>query len=56
MHGVKLIGYGFDKKQNLNFWICQNSCGTGWRMNGFFNIKEMEINFGEEAYSCYPHY
>ena len=54
-HAVKLIGFGYDKKKKINYWICQNSWGKGWGMQGYFNIKEGEVGIEEEAASCYPY-
>lgn len=33
-HCVTVIGYN----DNPGYWICKNSWGTGWGMQGFFNI------------------
>lgn len=35
-HSVKMIGWGVS--DNQNYWICANSWGTGWGMQGYFNI------------------
>jgi cathepsin B len=35
-HAVKLIGWGVSGSQN--YWICANSWGTGWGIQGFFWI------------------
>ena len=54
-HGVKLIGYGYDKKKKINYWICQNIWGSGWGMEGFFYIKEDEVVIEAEGVSCLPY-
>jgi C1A family cysteine protease len=33
-HCVTIVGYN----DNPGYWICKNSWGTGWGMQGFFNI------------------
>jgi cathepsin B len=35
-HAVKMIGWGVSGTQN--YWICQNSWGTSWGIQGFFWI------------------
>lgn len=36
-HAVKIVGWG--KTQGVDYWICANSWGTSWGMQGFFNIQ-----------------
>jgi len=38
-HAIKIIGWGHDDNSNLDYWIVQNSWGTGWGMNGYFWIQ-----------------
>ena len=35
-HAVKLIGWGTEN--GLDYWLCANSWGTSWGMNGFFKL------------------
>ena len=42
MHMLKLIGWGHDETSGLDYWLCQNSYGTGWAENGF-----LRVGFGE---------
>jgi cathepsin B len=35
-HAIKMVGWGVE--QGLNYWICQNSWGTGWGIQGYFWI------------------
>jgi cathepsin B len=36
-HAVKMLGWG--TLNNVAYWICENSWGTTWGMEGFFLIK-----------------
>lgn len=38
-HAIKIIGWGHDQASGLDYWICQNSWGPDWGLNGFFWIE-----------------
>jgi len=44
-HCVKVIGWGFNTTLNLNYWIGQNSWGTSWGMEGYFEIAAGQYGF-----------
>lgn len=38
-HAVVLVGYGYDKENDLDYWICKNSWNTDWGENGYFRMQ-----------------
>lgn len=47
-HAVKIVGWGED------YWICANSWGTSWGMDGFFNIAFGDCGIDSSVYACKP--
>lgn len=35
-HAVVIVGWGTDTASNSQYWICQNSWGTGWGQGGYW--------------------
>jgi cathepsin B len=51
-HAVKIVGWG--QENGVNYWICANSWGTSWGMDGFFNIEWGQCNIDSATYACRP--
>jgi cathepsin B len=51
-HAVKIIGWG--NSNGVNYWICANSWGESWGMNGFFEIAFGQCGIDAATYACKP--
>ena len=38
-HAVVLVGYGYNKEEDLDYWICKNSWDTDWGEGGYFRMQ-----------------
>lgn len=48
-HGVLLIGYGYDKTYDMDYWIIKNSWSKSWGENGYIRIQR---NINDERGLC----
>jgi len=48
-HGVLIVGYGYDKYYDLQYWIVKNSWGASWGENGYIRILR---NSSDDAGIC----
>jgi hypothetical protein len=53
-HFVNIVGWG--SSGGVDYWICKNSWGTGWGINGYFLIRRgtNESRMEEQAYWLTP--
>jgi len=48
-HAVLIIGYGYDTKLKMKYWVIRNSYGPGWGDKGNFLIRRGMNDFGVES-------
>jgi len=51
-HAVKIVGWGLEN--GLEYWLCANSWGPGWGIDGFFKIAFGECGIDQSVYACSP--
>jgi hypothetical protein len=42
-HVVQMVGYGYDKQVNRNYWIVRNSWSTNWGEDGFIRLDRPDV-------------
>lgn len=47
-HAIKMLGWG-RSAEGVDYWICANSWGAGWGMDGFFYIRRGTDECGIES-------
>jgi cathepsin B len=51
-HAVKILGWGTES--GMDYWLCANSWGTSWGIDGFFKIKQGDCGIDSTVYACTP--
>jgi hypothetical protein len=46
-HAVQMVGYGFDKGYDMNYWVIRNSWSTLWGEDGFIRLWRASAGQGE---------
>jgi len=49
-HGVTLVGYGHDTKQNVDYWLLKNSWNSNWGEKGYFKYARGKGTCGVNTY------
>ncbi|ESO95418.1 hypothetical protein LOTGIDRAFT_116870, partial [Lottia gigantea] len=52
-HLLQIVGYG--EQNGVKYWICRNSWGTDWGINGYIWIKRDENVCGIATNAMYPY-
>jgi len=53
-HGVLLVGYDFDNKTGLDYWLVKNSWGADWGLNGYVKLVRGKNECGLNWAASYP--
>ncbi len=51
-HAIKILGWGVEN--GMNYWLCANSWGPSWGMNGFFKILQGDCGINGQVFACDP--
>eukprot|EP01022_Parablepharisma_sp_SALTPOND_P033752 TRINITY_DN89518_c0_g1_i1.p1 TRINITY_DN89518_c0_g1~~TRINITY_DN89518_c0_g1_i1.p1 ORF type:complete len:367 (+),score=5.55 TRINITY_DN89518_c0_g1_i1:144-1103(+) len=52
-HAVEVVGWGRDK-DGMEYWLCKNSWGSSWGMNGYFMIRIGDCEVNDFMSACKP--
>jgi len=48
-HAIRIIGWGYDSTQDVDYWLVANSWGSDWGENGYFQIRKGTDECGIES-------
>lgn len=48
-HATLLIGWGFDEKTKMKYWLVRNSYGLWWGDKGNFRLRRGMNDYGAES-------
>ena len=51
-HAIEVIGWGFEN--DLYYWLCKNSWGNRWGVDGYFKIKMGDCDVDGNMIACSP--
>ena len=51
-HAIEVIGWG--KEEGMDYWLCKNSWGSDWGIDGYFKIRMGDCNIDNNMIACAP--
>jgi cathepsin B len=51
-HAIEILGWG--QEAGLKYWLCKNSWGLKWGMEGYFKIKQGTCEIDDNMIACAP--
>lgn len=51
-HAIKVLGWGVENGDA--YWLCANSWGKSWGIDGFFKIRQGDSGINQQIYGCTP--
>ena len=48
-HTIFVVGWGYDEKLKMPYWIARNSYGDHWGQSGDFHVRMGHNDFGIES-------
>ena len=51
-HAIKVLGYGTENGEA--YFLCANSWGKSWGIDGFFKIRQGDSGINQQIYGCTP--
>ena len=53
-HAIKVLGWGISPS-GAHYWLCANSWGSSWGMNGYFMMKQGDFSgMDDNMIACKP--
>ncbi|KAG6692260.1 hypothetical protein I3842_10G106000 [Carya illinoinensis] len=54
-HAILIVGFGYDEKEDKNYWIIKNSYGKDWGVHGYGRVaRKSSLKSNLIFRTCYP--